>query len=150
MFHQPALIPMAIPWSSSATRTSSRGRHSEYRKLSRDRPRASGLSQRNLDGLNHILDLAIPEFRSQGGTCHPWAWASLRYGRVGNYPQHGGHRAQTAFRYDSEGQDAGAGESRQTHARLRNGLYGSKTGPWTTDMFIEAAIRASARALRAC
>jgi len=39
-------------------------------------------------------------------------------------------------------------KSRQTPRSIYDGLYGSKTGPWTTDMFIEAAYKTSARSAK--
>lgn len=94
-----------------------------------------------LDGLNKILDLAIPEFRSQGGTMIVSGHGRLcDTGDVGNY------RNMVAIVRDRI-QDMV--DKKMTLAQVKaakptldyDGLYGSTTGPWTTDMFIEAAYK---------
>jgi hypothetical protein len=94
-----------------------------------------------LDGLNKILDLASPEFRSQGGTMIVSGHGRLcDTGDVGNY------RNMVAIVRDRI-QDMV--DKKMTLAQVKaakptfdyDGLYGSTTGPWTTDMFIEAAYK---------
>jgi cyclase len=94
-----------------------------------------------LDGLNKILDLAIPEFRSQGGTMIVSGHGRLcDTGDVGNY------RNMVAIVRDRI-QDMV--NKKMTLEQVKtakptfdyDGLYGSATGPWTTDMFIEAAYK---------
>ena len=92
-----------------------------------------------LDGINHILDLSIPEFRSQGGTMIiPGHGRLCDIGDVANY------RNMVAIVRDRIQNLIGKG---MTLAQVKaakptldyDGLYGSTTGPWTTDKFIEAA-----------
>jgi len=92
-----------------------------------------------LDGLNQILDIAIPEFRSQGGT-----WVIPGHGRLCDIGDVANYRNMVAIIRDRI-QDMI--QSGMTLAQVKaakptfdyNGLYGSTTGAWTTDMFIEAA-----------
>jgi glyoxylase-like metal-dependent hydrolase (beta-lactamase superfamily II) len=92
-----------------------------------------------LDGINHILDLSIPEFRSQGGTMIvPGHGRLCDIGDVANY------RNMVAIVRDRIQNMIGKG---MTLAQVKaakptmdyDGLYGSTTGSWTTDKFIEAA-----------
>ncbi len=94
-----------------------------------------------LDGLNRILDLAIPEFRSQGGTMIiPGHGRLCDTGDVANY------RNMVAILRDRIQDMIQKGKTLQEvkDAKLTmdyDGLYGSTTGPWTTDMFVEAAYK---------
>jgi len=94
-----------------------------------------------LAGLNAILKLAIPEFRTEGGTM-----VIPGHGRLGDSADVGYYRDMLTIIRD------------QVKALIDEGLtleqviereptfgyearFGSKTGPWTTKMFIEAVYR---------
>jgi cyclase len=100
-----------------------------------------GTIQGVLDGLNHILDIAIPEFRSQGGTMViPGHGRLCDTGDVANY------RNMVAILRDRIQDMVNKGMTLEQVKAARptmdyDGLYGSDTGPWTTSMFIEAAYR---------
>jgi len=94
-----------------------------------------------LDGLNQILDIAIPEFRSQGGT-----WVIPGHGRLCDIGDVANYRNMVAI-IRARIQDMI--QSGMTLAQVKaakptfdyDGLYGSTTGAWTTDMFIEAVYK---------
>ncbi len=94
-----------------------------------------------LDGLNRILDLAIPEFRSQGGTMIiPGHGRLCDTGDVANY------RNMVAIMRDRIQDMIQKGMTLEQVKAAKptmdyDGLYGSTTGAWTTDMFIEAAYK---------
>jgi cyclase len=94
-----------------------------------------------LQGLNAILKLAIPEFRTEGGTM-----VIPGHGRLGDSADVGYYRDMLTIIRD------------QVQALIDEGLtleqvierqptfgyearFGSKTGSWTTEMFIEAVYR---------
>jgi cyclase len=91
-----------------------------------------------LAGLNHILDIAIPEFRSQGGTMIiPGHGRLCDIGDVANY------RNMVAIMRDriQDLKNKGMTLDQVKAAKPTfdyDGLYGSDSGPWTTSMFIEA------------
>ena len=100
-----------------------------------------GSLQGILDGLNHILDIAIPEFRSQGGTMIvPGHGRLCDTGDVANY------RNMIAIIRDriqdmiKKGMTLDQVKAAKPTADY-DGLYGANTGPWTTAMFIEAAYK---------
>jgi glyoxylase-like metal-dependent hydrolase (beta-lactamase superfamily II) len=100
-----------------------------------------GSLQGILDGLNHILDLAIPEFRSQGGT-----WIVPGHGRLCDTGDVANYRNMVAIMRDRIQDMVKRGMTLEQVKAARptrdyDGLYGSATGPWTTDMFVEAAYR---------
>jgi hypothetical protein len=94
-----------------------------------------------LDGLNQVLDMAIPEFRSQGGT-----WIIPGHGRLCDIGDVANYRNMVAIVRDRIQDMIQRGF---TLAQVKaakptfdyDGLYGSMSGPWTTDMFIEAAYK---------
>jgi glyoxylase-like metal-dependent hydrolase (beta-lactamase superfamily II) len=94
-----------------------------------------------LDALNNILDLMIPEFRSQGGT-----WVIPGHGRLCDIGDVANYRNMVAIIRDRIQDMIQRG---MTLAQVKaakptmdyDGLYGSTTGSWTTDMFVEAAYR---------
>ncbi|HTA42407.1 MAG TPA: MBL fold metallo-hydrolase [Bryobacteraceae bacterium] len=100
-----------------------------------------GTIQGVLDGLNSILDLAIPEFRSQGGTMViPGHGRLCDTGDVANY------RNMVAIMRDRIQDLKKKGMTLEQVKAAKptfdyDGLYGSDTGPWTTSMFIEAVYR---------
>jgi cyclase len=94
-----------------------------------------------LQGLNAILKIAIPEFRTEGGTM-----VIPGHGRLGDSADVGYYRDMLTIIRD------------QVQALIDEGLtleqviarkptfgyearFGSSTGPWTTEMFIEAVYR---------
>ncbi len=94
-----------------------------------------------LDALNHILDLMIPEFRSQGGT-----WVVPGHGRVCDIGDVANYRNMVAIVRDRIQDMIQRGLTVEQVKAAKptfdyDGLYGSTTGPWTTDKFIEAAYR---------
>lgn len=94
-----------------------------------------------LDGLNHILDLAIPEFRSQGGTL-----VIPGHGRICDTGDLANYRNMIAIIRDRVADGIKRGLTlEQVQAEKPtleyDGLYGSTTGPWTTAKFVEAAYR---------
>ena len=94
-----------------------------------------------LDALNNILDRMIPEFRSQGGT-----WVIPGHGRLCDIGDVANYRNMVAIIRDriQDMIDHGMTLAQVKAARPTmdyDGLYGSATGPWTTDQFVEAAYR---------
>jgi cyclase len=94
-----------------------------------------------LDGLNHILDIAIPEFRSQGGTLViPGHGRLCDTGDVANY------RNMVSIIKDRIEDSIKKGMTLQQVKASKptleyDGLYGATSGPWTTDMFVEAVYK---------
>jgi cyclase len=94
-----------------------------------------------LEALNNILDMMIPEFRSQGGT-----WVIPGHGRLCDIGDVANYRNMVAIVRDriQDMIDRGMTLAQVKAARPTmdyDGLYGSTTGPWTTDQFVEAAYR---------
>ena len=100
-----------------------------------------GSAQGVIRGLNHILDLAFAEYRSQGGT-----WIIPGHGRLSDTADVASYRNMLVMIRDRV-QDAinkGLTLQQVKSAKLSldfDGRYGSATGPWTTDMFIEAVYK---------
>ena len=100
-----------------------------------------GSIQGVIDGLNDILDLAVAEYRSQGGT-----WIIPSHGRLSDTADVASYRNMVVMVRDRIQDMIRRGV---TLAQVRaarptldfDGRYGSTTGPWTTDMFIEAVYR---------
>ncbi|HEY7333903.1 MAG TPA: MBL fold metallo-hydrolase [Bryobacteraceae bacterium] len=94
-----------------------------------------------LDALNHILDIAIPEFRSQGGTLIiPGHGRLCDTGDVANYRNMVAivrDRIQALIKKGMTLDQVKAAKPTMDY----DGLYGSTTGEWTTDKFIEAAYK---------
>ena len=99
-----------------------------------------GSLQGILDGLNHILDIAIPEFRSQGGTMIiPGHGRLCDTGDVANY------RNMIAIIRDRIQDMIKKGMTLEQVKALRptrdyDPLYGAVPG-WTADMFVEAVYK---------
>jgi glyoxylase-like metal-dependent hydrolase (beta-lactamase superfamily II) len=94
-----------------------------------------------LDGLNHILDIAIPEFRSQGGT-----WIIPGHGRLCDIGDVANYRNMVAIVYDRLSDMIKQGKTLEQVKAAKitmdyDGLYGATSGAWTTDMFLEAAYK---------
>lgn len=94
-----------------------------------------------LQGLNAILKLGIPEFRTEGGTM-----VIPGHGRLGDAADVGYYRDMLTIIRDQVQAliDDGATLEQVLEQRPTFGYearFGSKDGPWTTAMFIEAVYR---------
>jgi len=100
-----------------------------------------GSIQGVIDGLNQILDLAVAEYRAQGGT-----WIIPSRGRLADTADVASYRNMLVMIRDRV-QDLK--KKGQTLAQVKaarptldfDGRYGANTGSWTTDMFVEAVYR---------
>ena len=97
-----------------------------------------GSIQGVVDGLNHILDLAVAEYRAQGGT-----WIIPSRGRVSDTADVASYRNMVTMIRDRVRDLKGKGMTLEQVKAARptmdfDGRYGSTTGSWTTDMFVEA------------
>ena len=94
-----------------------------------------------IDGLNKILELSFPEFRSEGGTM-----IIPGHGRLCDLADVAYYRDMLTIIRDSV-QDAikkGQTLEQVKAARLTrdyDGRYGATSGPWTTDMFVDAVYK---------
>ena len=100
-----------------------------------------GTIQGVIDGLNKIIDLAVPEYRAQGGT-----WIIPGRGRLSDTADVASYRNMVTMMRDRIKELKSKGMTLQqvkaAHPTLDfDGRYGSTTGPWTTDMFVEAVYR---------
>lgn len=99
---------------------------------------AGGTIQGLIDGLNHILDLAVAEYRAQGGT-----WIVPGRGRLADTADVASYRNMVTIIRDRVRDAKRRG---LTLAQVKaerptmdfDGRYGSTTGDWTTEMFVEA------------
>jgi cyclase len=100
-----------------------------------------GTVQGVIDALNRIIDLAIPRFNQQGGTR-----VVPGRGRICNEADVVEYRDMVTIIRDRIHDMATRGMSLEQVKAARptidyDGVYGSASGPWTTDMFIEAVYR---------
>ena len=100
-----------------------------------------GSVQGVISGLNHILDLAFAEYRSQGGT-----WIVPGHGRLSDTADVASYRNMIVMIRDRVQDLIDKGMTLEQVKAARpsldfDGRYGSTTGSWTTDMFIEAVYR---------
>jgi cyclase len=100
-----------------------------------------GTIQGVVDGLNHILDLAVAEYRAQGGT-----WIIPGRGRVSDTADVASYRNMVTMIRDRVQNLKSKGMTLDQVKTARptmdfDGRYGSTTGSWTTDMFVEAVYR---------
>jgi glyoxylase-like metal-dependent hydrolase (beta-lactamase superfamily II) len=100
-----------------------------------------GSIQGEIDALNRILDLAIPEFRLEGGTL-----VIPGRGRLCDVADVAYYRDMVTVIRDRIQDMVKKGMTLAQVKAARptldyDGRYGSDTGPWTTDMFIEAVYR---------
>jgi cyclase len=94
-----------------------------------------------LKGLNDVLKLAIPEFRTEGGTM-----VIPAHGRLADSADLGYYRDMLTVIRDQVKALIDEGKSMEQVVAARptfgyEGRFGSDTGPWTTKMFIEAVYR---------
>jgi cyclase len=100
-----------------------------------------GTVQGLLDGLNHIIDITVPRFNQQGGTMVVGG-----HGRIGNESDVVEYRDMTTIVRDRI-QAMVARNMTLDQIRAANpvldydGIYGARSGSWTTDMFISAVHR---------
>jgi cyclase len=100
-----------------------------------------GSIQGVIDGLNRILDLAVAEYRGQGGT-----WIIPGRGRLSDTADVASYRNMLTIIRDRVKDLSGKG---MTLAQIKDakptmdfdGRFGSTTGSWTTDMFVEAVYK---------
>jgi hypothetical protein len=94
-----------------------------------------------INGLNHILDLAVAEYRSQGGT-----WIIPSHGRLSDTGDVASYRNMLVMIRDRVQDMVKKGMTLEQVKAARptmdfDGRYGSNTGSWTTAMFVEAVYR---------
>jgi len=94
-----------------------------------------------IDGLNRILDVAVPEYRGQGGT-----WIIPSHGRLSDTADVASYRNMLVIIRDRIADLKKKGmtldQVKAAHPTLDfDARYGATTGPWTTDMFISAVYR---------
>ena len=97
-----------------------------------------GSIQGVIDGLNHILDVAVAEYRAQGGT-----WIIPGRGRLSDTADVASYRNMLTMVRDRVSDLKKKGMTLQQVKAARptldfDGRYGSTTGAWTTDMFLDA------------
>jgi glyoxylase-like metal-dependent hydrolase (beta-lactamase superfamily II) len=100
-----------------------------------------GSIQGVIAGLNKILDLAVAEYRSQGGT-----WVIPSRGRLSDTADVASYRNMVVMIHDRIKDMVDKNMSLEQVKAAKptmdfDGRYGSNTGAWTTDMFVEAAYR---------
>jgi glyoxylase-like metal-dependent hydrolase (beta-lactamase superfamily II) len=100
-----------------------------------------GSIQGVIDGLNHILDLAVAEYRSQGGT-----WIIPGRGRLSDTADVAAYRNMLVMVRDRVKDLMGKGMTLEQIKAARptldfDGRYGATTGAWTTSMFLDAVHR---------
>lgn len=100
-----------------------------------------GSIQGVIDALNALLDFSFAEVRSEGGTM-----IVPGHGRIGDMSDVGYYRDLLTIIRDRVQDMIKKGMSLEQVKAARPSLdydlrYGSNTGPWTTDMFIEAVYR---------
>jgi glyoxylase-like metal-dependent hydrolase (beta-lactamase superfamily II) len=94
-----------------------------------------------IEGLNHIIDLAVAEFRSEGGTL-----VIPAYGRISDIADVAYYRDMTTILRDRIQDMAKKGMTLEQVKAAKptsdyDGRYGATSGLWTTDMFIEAVYK---------
>ncbi len=100
-----------------------------------------GSIQGVINGLNHILDLAVAEYRSQGGT-----WIIPSHGRLSDTADVASYRNMLVMIRDRVQDLINKGMTLDQVKAARptmdfDGRYGSNTGSWTTAMFVDAVYR---------
>jgi len=94
-----------------------------------------------IEGLNHLIDLAVPEFRSEGGTL-----VIPAYGRISDIADVAYYRDMVTILRDriqdmmKRGMTVEQVKAAKPTADYEP-RYGATTGPWTTDMFIDAVYK---------
>ena len=94
-----------------------------------------------MDGLNRVLEMAFPDFRSEGGTM-----IIPGHGRLSDMADVGYYRDMVTI---IRGRVADLVKKGKTLEQVKaakptrdyDGRFGATTGPWTTDMFVEAVYK---------
>jgi glyoxylase-like metal-dependent hydrolase (beta-lactamase superfamily II) len=102
---------------------------------------AGGSVQQVIEGLNHLLDITVPNRKSEGGTL-----VIPGHGRLADQPDVAYYREMVAIIRDRIQDGIKRGLTLAQVKAERPTLdydprFGKTTGPWTTDMFIEAVYR---------
>jgi len=102
---------------------------------------SDGSIQGVINGLNHILDLAVAEYRGQGGT-----WVIPSHGRLSDLADVASYRNMLVMIRDRIQDSIKKGMTLDQVKASRptmdfDGRYGSTTGSWTTAMFVEAVYK---------
>jgi len=102
---------------------------------------SDGSIQGVINGLNHILDLAVAEYRGQGGT-----WVIPSHGRLSDLADVASYRNMLVMIRDRIQDSIKKGMTLEQVKASRptmdfDGRYGSTTGSWTTAMFVEAVYK---------
>jgi glyoxylase-like metal-dependent hydrolase (beta-lactamase superfamily II) len=97
-----------------------------------------GSIQGVINALNHILDLSVAEYRSQGGT-----WIIPGRGRLADTADVASYRNMLTMIRDRVQDLIRQGKTLEQVKAAKptmdfDGRFGATTGPWTTDMFVEA------------
>jgi cyclase len=98
-----------------------------------------------IDGLNRLLDITIPKDKEEGGT-----YVVPGHGRLADEADVVEFRDMVTIVRDriqdlvAQGKTLAEVKAAKPTADY-DGRYGATTGPWTTDMFIEAVYRAMTR-----
>ena len=100
-----------------------------------------GSIQGVINGLNHILDLAVAEYRGQGGT-----WVIPSHGRLSDTADVASYRNMLTMIRDRVQDLINKGMTLDQVKAARptmdfDGRYGSNTGSWTTAMFVDAVYK---------
>jgi hypothetical protein len=100
-----------------------------------------GSIQGSIGALNSLIDMAMPEARSQGGT-----WIIPGRGRLSDTADVASYRNMLVMIRDRVQDMIQRGMTLQQIQAARptldfDGRYGSTTGSWTTNMFVEAVYR---------
>ena len=104
-------------------------------------PARGGSLQGVIDALNRLVDIAIPEFNTLGGTR-----IVPGHGRIANEIDAVEYRDMLTIIRDRVALLVGEGRTLEQVQAARvsldyDGVYGATSGPWTTDAFIAAAYR---------
>jgi len=104
-----------------------------------------GTIQGVIGGLNQILDLAVAEYRGQGGT-----WIVPGRGRLSDTADVASYRNMLVMIRDRVQDAIAKGKTLEQIKAARptldfDGRYGSTTGSWTTAMFVEAVYKSLAK-----
>jgi hypothetical protein len=100
-----------------------------------------GSIQGVINGLNKILDLAVAEYRAQGGT-----WIIPGRGRLSDTADVASYRNMVTIIRDRIKDMIGKGLTLEQVLASKptmdfDGRYGATTEGWTTDMFVKAVYR---------
>jgi glyoxylase-like metal-dependent hydrolase (beta-lactamase superfamily II) len=104
-----------------------------------------GTAQGVIDGLNRLLDITIPQDKEEGGT-----YVVPGHGRIADEADVVEYRDMVTIVRDRIQDLVAKGKTLAEIKAARptadyDGRYGATTGPWTTEMFIEAVYRDMAR-----